>query len=93
MNLFIFPHAPKQNFVPDFYHHPPGRRKLPIPVEQRFLKIYFLPSRKGGGGRWWDNYGVAKITKTKPTRVLVTSFDKLHYLCNLYIFDFSFVVP
>ena len=63
LNLFIFPHAPKQNFVPDFYHHPPGRRKLPIPVEQRFLKIYFLPSRKGGRGGGGDGGIIMELQK------------------------------
>ena len=40
--------CPKQNSPPSFYHYPPGMRKLPIPPQQRFLKIYFFPSRKGG---------------------------------------------
>ena len=34
--------SPKQNILP-------GRRKLPIPSEQRSLKIYFSPAEKGGG--------------------------------------------
>ena len=36
LNLFIFTHAPKQNFPPSFYHYPPGRRELPISPEQCF---------------------------------------------------------
>ena len=40
LNLFIFTHAPKQNSPPGFYHYPPGRRELPSPPEQRFLKIF-----------------------------------------------------
>ena len=36
---------------------------------------------------------VEKISKIKPTRVLVTSVDKSHNLGNLYIFDSHFVVP
>ena len=43
-------HAPKQNSPPGFYHYHPGRKKSPIPPKQHFLKIYFLPSRKGWGG-------------------------------------------
>ena len=56
LNLFIFNHAPKQNSPPGFYY-PPGRRELPIPLEQRFLKIFF-PEEKGG-----EDYGVEIITK------------------------------
>ena len=41
LNLFIFNHVPKQNSLPGFYHYPPGRRELPIPPEQQFLKIFF----------------------------------------------------
>ena len=83
---------------PRFLSSTPGRRKLPIPPEQRFLQISFFPQQKGvgwAGGRIWggEDYGVEKITKIKPTRVLVTSFDKFHHLCNLYIFGFCFVVP
>ena len=33
-----------------------------------------------------------KMTKIKPARVLVTSFDKFDYLCNLHIFGFCFAV-
>ena len=62
VNLLIFTHAPKQNFVPDFYHYLPGRRKLPFSVEQRFLKIYFLPSRKGQGG-WGIIMELQKLLK------------------------------
>ena len=39
---YIFAHALKQ-------YSPQGRRKLPISSKQGFLKIYFLPSRMGGG--------------------------------------------
>ena len=34
-----------------FYHYPQGRRELPIPPKQSFLKI-FLPDKKGGRGLW-----------------------------------------
>ena len=46
-----FTHTPKQKSPPGFYHYPPGRRKLPIPPEQRFLKIYFSPVERGRGVR------------------------------------------
>ena len=61
----------QQNYPLGFYHYPPGRRKLSIPPEQSFLKIYFLPSGTG------EDYGIEKLTKTKPARVLVTNFDKI----------------
>ena len=40
-------HALKQNSPPGFDHYPPGGRKLPIPAEQRFLKMFF-PEKKEG---------------------------------------------
>ena len=56
-----------------------------------------FPSRKGGEvfwGRWrGEGWRAEKITKTKHERVLVTSFYRYHYLWNLYIFGFCFVVP
>ena len=56
LNLFIFTHAPKQNFPPGFYHYPPGRRESPIPHKQSFLKI-FLPEERVGRGLWsWKKY-------------------------------------
>ena len=36
---------------------PLRQKKVPILPKQRFLKIYFSPSRKGGRGLWsWKNY-------------------------------------
>ena len=58
MNLFIFTLVPKQNFPPGSSHFPPGRRKLHIALEQRFVKIYFFPSRSGG-----EDYGAKKRSK------------------------------
>ena len=51
-------------------------------------RIAFSPAERGMG----EDYGVEKITKIKPSRALVASFDKFHHLCNLYIFGFCFVV-
>ena len=90
IELLIFTHAQKQNYFPGFYHYPQAEENYLFPPKQRFLKIYF-PQQKGGWGVG-ENYGVEKINKIKPTRVLVTNFDKFHHLCNLYIFGFSFVV-
>ena len=58
LNLFNFTHASKQNSPPGFYHYPPGRRELPIPLEQHFLKIFF-PEQKEG----WKDYRVGRIAK------------------------------
>ena len=79
LNLFIFNYAPKQN--PSLF---PRQKELSIILEQCFLKIFFQ-SRKGE-----EDYGVKKLTKL--TSVLVTSLDKLHHLCNLYIFGLCFAV-
>ena len=54
-------------------------------TQTAFLKIYFYPAER-------EDYGTEKITKTKFARALVTSFDRFHHLCNLYIFGFCFVV-
>ena len=59
--------CPKQNSPPCFYHYSPGRRKLPIPPKQCFLKIYISPAERG------EDYRVEKITKINPIWVLVTS--------------------
>ena len=85
LNLFIFTPAPKQKSPSGFYHYPQGRREWRIPPEQRFLKIFF-PEQKEGER-------IMELKKLpKLTRVLVTSFDKFHHLCNLYIFGLCFVV-
>ena len=47
LNMFNFTHAPKQNSPKGFDHYPPGRRELPIPSEQHFLKIYFPKQKEG----------------------------------------------
>ena len=49
---------------------------------------YFYLSRKGEGRK---GYGVEKIKQNK-TRVLVTTFDTFHNLCNLHIFCLCSVV-
>ena len=82
LNLFFFTNAPKHNCPRGFYHYPPGRRELSIPPEKCFLKIFF-PEEKGGRGLWI----IPKFTK-----VSVTSLDRFHHLCNLYIFGLCFVV-
>ena len=80
LSLFNFTHAPKQNSLPGFYHYSPGRRELPIPPEQHFLKMYFPEQKEGDRIMYLKKLPIL-------TRVLVTSFDKFHHICNLYIFD------
>ena len=66
------------------HHYPLDRQELPIPPEQRFLKIFF-PSQKRGER-------IMELKKLpKLTRVLGSSFDKFHHRCNLYIFILCFV--
>ena len=51
---------PSKILPPGFYHYPPGRGELPIPLKQHFLKILF-PQQKEGG----EDYVVEIITKIK----------------------------
>ena len=96
MNLFSFAYAPKQTFPPGFYHYPQGRLILPIPPEQHFLKIlpfffaFFHTAILSVQKEVGEDYVVEKLPKL--TSALVTSFDKFHHLCNLYIFGLCFVV-
>ena len=59
MNLLNFTHASKENSPPTFYHYPLGRRELPIPPKQHFLKLIFPEQIEGE-----EDYEVEKITKT-----------------------------
>ena len=60
--------------------------------KEHFLKIFFPEQKEGGvgGGEWREDYIVEKLSKL--ARVLVTSFDKFHHLCNLYSFSLCFFV-
>ena len=58
LNLFIFTHVFKQNSPPGSYNYPTCGRKLPIPVEQYFLKIMGLKNNQneaydGIGYKFW----------------------------------------
>ena len=87
-NIFV---CQKVEFV-HFYSCPQAKLSPSVSPEQRLLKIYFSPA----GERiveFSKNYQkLPKNTKIKLTRVLVTSFDKFHYLCSLQIVGFCFVV-
>ena len=71
-----------------FLSLPPKQKKIPHSCQAAFSEGLFFPQQKGVGR---EDYGIEKITEIKPTRELVTSFDKFPYLCNLYIFGFCFV--
>ena len=49
LNLVVFTHAspPTQNFLPSFFHHPPGREIPPCSV---FFEDLFSPAAERGGG-------------------------------------------
>ena len=83
--FIVFRLMPQAKLSPSFYHYPPSRRELLIPPEQHFLKIFF-PEQKEGER-------IMQLKKLpKLARVLVTSFDKFHHICSLYIFGLCFVV-
>ena len=52
---------PQAKLPPMFLSLSLGRRELPIPPEQHFLKIFFPEQKEGAGGV--EDYGVEKITK------------------------------
>ena len=65
----------------------PRQKEITHFTRTAFSENLFFSQQKGGGRLWsW------KMTKIKLARVLVTSFDKFHHLCNLHIFGFCFVV-
>ena len=47
LDIFIHIHLSSQNFLPNFYHHPPGIGKLLIPLGSVFPKIFFPKKQKG----------------------------------------------
>ena len=86
-NLFILLMPPTKT-LPQVFIITPWQKEITHSSWTALSKDIFFPSRKGG-----EDYGVEKINKIKPTRVLVTSLDKIHHLCNLYIIGFCFAVP
>ena len=71
------------------HRYPPGRQELPIPPEQRFLKIFFPEQNKTRG----EGGGIMELKKLpKLTRESVTHFEKFHHLCKLHIFGLCFDV-
>ena len=68
---------PPKKINPSFYHYPPDRKNYQSPIlsicpEECFLKIWFFLRR--GGREEGENYKVEKISKIKPTKILVISF-------------------
>ena len=70
---------------PRFLSLPSSQKETTHSSRAAFSEDLFFPSRKGKGG---EDYGVKEITKIKPTRVLVASFNKFHHLSTI-----CFVVP
>ena len=66
---------------------PQAEGNYPFHPNSILWKSIFPPPERG------EDYGAEKTTKIKLVTILVTTFDKFHHLCNLYIFDFCFVVP
>ena len=89
INLFIFIHAPMQNPRPRFCYHQSRQKEITHFPRTKFSENLFFASRKGVG----RDYGAKKMNKIKLTTVLVTSFDKFHHSCCLYVFGFCFVAP
>ena len=58
----------------------PPREKEFTYSSRTVFSVFFSPSERGTG----EDYGVEKITKIKPRRVLVASFDKFNHLCNFW---------
>ena len=81
---FLLMH-PSKNLPKVFIITPQAEGNYPFRLNSVFWRSIFFPAERGGGVGGGD-YGDEKITKIKPTRVLVSNFDKLHHLCNLYIF-------
>ena len=94
---FIFP-EPFLHFFLNLYILPWLQNlfiRIKYILNQKIKSVYFysypqakLSAERGVGGR--EDHGGEKI---KPTRVLLTSFDKFHHLYSLHIFGFCFVVP
>ena len=76
---------PPSKTLPQVFIITPRQKEITHYSWTAFSEDLFFPSRKGAG-----YYGVEEITKIKPTRVLVTSFDKFHHPCNLYIYIIGF---
>ena len=88
--IFSFTRASKQN-SPQVFIINLTQNEIIHSCWTTFSENLFFPQQKGVGLGIGD-YGVETITKIKPGRVLVTSFDKFHYLCKLNIFGSSFAV-
>ena len=71
--------SPPSKTLPQVFFITPRQKEITHSSRTAFSEDLFFISRKEGG-------------EEGEERVLVTSFDKFHYLCNRYIFGFCFVV-
>ena len=69
--------CPQAKLFPRFLSSPlQAEGNYPFPQNNVFWKSIFSSKK---------HYGTEKITKIKLVRVLVTSFNKFHRFCNLYL--------
>ena len=85
LNLFNCTHAPKQN-SPRFLSLSPRQKGIAHFSRTAFSEDIFSRAERWKG----EDCAVEKLPKL--TRVLVSSFDKFHHLCNLYSLGLCFVV-
>ena len=77
---------PPSKTLPQVFIINPRQKEITNSSRNDFSEDLFFLSREEGE----EDYGVEKITKSES--LLVTSFDKFHHLCSLYIFGFCLVV-
>ena len=75
--------CPQAKLSPRFYHYHSRKEEITHFPQAMLFENLFFPAESG------KDCEAEKMTKIK----LVTSFDKSHHLCNLFIFVFCFVVP
>ena len=80
LNLFIFTHVPQAKLSLEFLSLSPRQTETAHSYRTVIFEIFFSLAEREG----------ERITELKTA--LVTGFDKLHYLCNLYIFGLYFAV-
>ena len=88
MNRSIFSHAQSSTLLQVFIISPQVEAEN-YSSPTAFSEDLFFPSRRAEG----EDYGVEKITKIQPIRLLVRIFDKFQAYCNFYIFGFCLFVP
>ena len=83
--LFIFTHALKHKSPQVFIIIPQADGNCPFLPNSVFPKMFFPEQKK-------EKRIMESKKWPKLTRVLATSFDKFHHLCNRKVFGFIFVL-